>query len=152
MNMEPLREFVSLEARKKELDAELKAAKQRLDELEEIIIPMFIEAGVPSMTVAVDGARRTLAIYQDVYASPANDRGEVVDALKQSELAQYVAENYNTNSLTSMVRETWKELLDTAARENRMVTEEDLRAALPQPLGVALKVSLVYKLSSTRKA
>jgi len=36
MNMEPLREFVSLETRKKELDAELKAAKQRLDELEEV--------------------------------------------------------------------------------------------------------------------
>ena len=39
MNMEPLREFVSLEKKKKDLDAELKAAKQRLDELEEIIIP-----------------------------------------------------------------------------------------------------------------
>ena len=35
MNMEPLREFVSLENRKKDLDAELKAVKQKLDELEE---------------------------------------------------------------------------------------------------------------------
>ena len=56
MNMEPLREFVSLETRKKELDAQLKAAKQRLDELEDVIIPQFIEEGVPSMTVEVDGA------------------------------------------------------------------------------------------------
>ncbi len=152
MNMEPLWEFVSLEARKKDLDAQLKAIKQRPDELEEIIIPMFIQAGVPSMTVAVDGTKRTLAIYQDVYASPANDRGEVVDALKQSELAQYVAESYNANSLTSLVRETWKELVDTAAREKRIASEEDLRAALPAPLGAALKVSLVYKLSSTKKA
>ncbi len=152
MNLEPLREFVSLENRKKELDAALKATKQKLDELEEIIIPMFIEAGVPAMTVEVDGARRTLSIYPDVYASPLNDREEVVDALKQSELGQYVAENYNTNSLTSFVREIWKELRQAAGRERRVVTEDDLRAALPAPLQGALKLSLIHKLSSTRKA
>lgn len=152
MNLEPLREFVSLETHKKELDAESKATRQRLDELEEIIIPLFIEEGVPAMTVEVDGITRTLSIYPDVYASPLNDRNEVVDALKQSELGQYVAENYNTNSLTSFVREVWKELRQTAAREQRVVTEEDLRAALPAPLATVLKLSLIHKLSSTRKA
>lgn len=152
MNMEPLREFVSLETRKKELDADLKATKQRLDVLEEQIIPMFVEEGVPSMTVEVDGVKRTLSIYPDVYASPLNDREEVVDALKQSGLDQYVAENYNTNSLTSFVREIWKELLATAGREKRVVTEVDLRAALPVVLAEALKLSIVHKLSSTKKA
>ena len=63
MNMEPLREFVSLETRKRELDAELKATKQRLDELEEIIIPMFIEAGVPSMDVEAEGATHSLLVH-----------------------------------------------------------------------------------------
>ena len=62
-----------------------------------------------------------MSIYQDVYASPLNDRGEVVDALKESELGQYVAENYNANSLTALVRETWKELRETASREKRVV-------------------------------
>lgn len=152
MNMEPLREFVSLETRKKELDADLKATKQRLDELEDQIIPMFVEEGVPSMTVEVDGVKRTLSIYPDVYASPLNDREEVVDALKQSGLDQYVAENYNTNSLTSFVREIWKELLATAGREKRIVTEDDLRAALPLILAGTLKLSIIHKLSSTRKA
>jgi hypothetical protein len=152
MNLEPLREFVSLENHKKELDADLKATKQRLDELEETIIPMFIEEGVPSMTVEVDGAKRTLSIYPDVYASPANDRDEVVDALKQSELGQYVAENYNTNSLTAFVREVWKDLRQAATRAERVVTEDDLRAALPAPLQGALKITLIHKLSSTRKA
>ena len=152
MNMEPLREFVSLETRKKQLDAELKSAKQRLDELEEIIIPQFIEEGVPSMTVEVNGAKRTLTIYPDVYASPLNARDEVVDALKQSELGQYVAENYNSNSLTSFVREVWKELRQTASTERRIVSEDDLRLALPAPLASALKLSLIHKLSSTKKA
>ena len=152
MNMEPLREFVSVETRKKELDAELKAAKQRLDELEEVIIPQFIEEGVPAMTVEVDGVKRTLSIYPDVYASPLNGRDEVVDALKQSELGQYVAENYNTNSLTSFVREVWKELRQTASAERRIVSEDDLRQALPAPLASVLKLSLIHKLSSTKKA
>ena len=152
MNMEPLREFVSLETRKKQLDAELKAAKQRLDELEEVIIPLFIEEGVPSMTVEVDNVRRTLSIYPDVYASPLNGRDEVVDALKQSELGQYVAENYNTNSLTSFVREVWKELRQAACTERRLVSEDDLRLALPAPLASVLKLSLIHKLSSTKKA
>jgi hypothetical protein len=152
MNMQQLREFVSLENSKKDLDAELKATKQKLDELEELIIPQFIEDGVPSITVEVDGKKRTLSIYPDVYASPLNDREEVVEALKQSELGQYVAENYNANSLTSFVREVWKELLQSAAREERIVGADDLRAALPTALTAALKISLVHKLSSTRKA
>ena len=87
MNMEPLREFVSLETTRRRLDAELKATKQRLDELEETIIPMFIEAGVPAMTVEVEGVKRTLSIYPDVYASPLNDREEVVAHSKNRSLA-----------------------------------------------------------------
>jgi hypothetical protein len=152
MNMELLREYVSLETRKKELDAELKATNQKLDELEEKIIPMFVEDGVPSMAVEANGNTRTLSIYQDVYASPLNDREEVIDALKQSELGQYVAENYNTNSLTSFVREIWKELLQDASRQGRAIDQDDLRAAIPDPLRGALKLGIKFKLSSTRSS
>lgn len=147
MNMQQLREFVSLENRKKDLDAELKAVKQQLDELEEALVPQFIEDGVQRMTV--DG--RTVSVQQDVYASPLNDREDVVDALKQSELGQYVAENYNTNSLTAFVREVKRDVELRAHGENRIYTEDDVRAALPEPLGRALKISFVHKLSS-RKA
>jgi vacuolar-type H+-ATPase subunit I/STV1 len=147
MNIQQLREFVSLENRKKDLDAELKAVKQQLDDLEEALVPQFIEDGVQRMTV--DG--RTVSIQQDVYASPLNDREDVVDALKQSELGQYVAENYNTNSLTAFVRELKRDVELRAKGENRMYTEDDVRAALPEPLGRALKISFVHKLSS-RKA
>lgn len=114
MNMQQLREFVSLETRKKDLDAELKAVKQQLDDLEEALIPQFVNDGVQRMTV--DG--RTVSIQQDVYASPLNDREEVVDALKQSELGQYVAENYNTNSLTAFVRELKREVEWRAQNES----------------------------------
>jgi len=147
MNVQQLREFVSLENRKKDLDAELKAVKQQLDDLEEALVPQFVEDGVQKMTV--DG--RTVSLTQDVYASPLNDREDVVDALKHSELGQYVAENYNTNSLTAFVREVKREVESRAKDEGRMFDENDVRAALPEPLGRALKISFVHKLSS-RKA
>jgi hypothetical protein len=147
MNVQQLREFVSLENRKKDLDAELKAVKQQLDDLEDALVPQFVEDGVQKMTV--DG--RTVSLTQDVYASPLNDREDVVDALKHSELGQYVAENYNSNSLTAFVREVKREVESRAKGEGRMYDENDVRAALPEPLGRALKISFVHKLSS-RKA
>ncbi len=147
MNMQQLKLFVSLENQKRELDARLKELKQELDGLEEVLVPQFIEDGVQRMTV--DG--RTVAITQDVYASPAICREDVVEALKQAELGQYVGENYNSNSLTAFVREIKREVEFRAQQENRIYTEDDVRAALPEPLGKAIKVSFVHKLSS-RKA
>jgi hypothetical protein len=147
VNLEQLKEFVCLENRKKELDAEQKQVKQQLDDLEQVLVPQFIQDGIQKMTV--DG--RTVSLVHDIYASPLYDREDVVAALKQSELGQYVAENYNTNSLTAFVREVKREVESQAQQEQRPYDEEDIRAALPAPLGQALKVSFVHKLSS-RKA
>ncbi len=147
MNMEQLKEFVCLENRKRDLDAELKGVKAKLDELEEVLIPQFIEAGLTKATV--DG--RTVSVAQEIYASPLDGRERVVEALKASELAQYVSENYNTNSLSAFVREVARDVAAQAEREERIFTEEDVRAALPAPLGLALKISFVHTLRS-RKA
>lgn len=147
MNLEQLKEFVCLENKKKELDAEQKQVKQQLDDLEQVLVPQFIQDGIQKMTV--DG--RTVSLVHDIYASPLYDREDVVAALKQSELGQYVAENYNTNSLTAFVREVKREVESQAQQEQRPYDEEDIRAALPAPLGQALKISFVHKLSS-RKA
>ncbi|HOQ47784.1 MAG TPA: hypothetical protein PLA43_20600 [Bryobacteraceae bacterium] len=147
MNMEQLKEFVCLENRKRDLDAELKGVKAKLDELEEALVPQFIEAGLTKATV--DG--RTVSLAQEIYASPLDGRERVVEALKASELAQYVSENYNTNSLSAFVREVARDVAAQAEREERIFTEEDVRAALPAPLGLALKISFVHTLRS-RKA
>ena len=147
MNMEQLKEFVCLENRKRDLDAELKGVKAKLDELEEALVPQFIEAGLTKATV--DG--RTVSLAQEIYASPLDGRERVVEALKASELAQYVSENYNTNSLSAFVREVARDVAAQAEREDRIFTEEDVRAELPAPLGLALKISFVHTLRS-RKA
>ncbi len=147
MNIEQLKEFVSLETRKRELDSELKAIAARIDDLEQALVPQFLTDGVASMKV--DG--RTVYIAQDIHASPLNDRTEVIGALRQSELGQYVTENYNTQSLRAFVREVAEEVRQRCQKANRLFTEDEVRVALPAPLGDALKISFVHSLRS-RKA
>jgi hypothetical protein len=147
MNIEQLKEFVCLETRKRELDSELKAIAARIDDLEQALVPQFLSDGVASMKV--DG--RTVYIAQDIQASPLNDRAEVIAALKQSELGQYVSENYNSQSLRAFVREVAEEARLRCQQQDRLFTEEDVRTALPSPLGDALKISFVHSLRS-RKA
>jgi len=147
MRMEQLKEFVALENRKKELDSELKAIAAKLDDLEQALVPQFLQDGVQSMQI--DG--RVVYLAQDIYPSPASDRSAVVDALKQSELGQYVSENFNTQSLRAFVREVAEEVRLVCKEQGRLLTEEAILAALPAPLGQALKVSFVHSLRS-RKA
>jgi hypothetical protein len=45
MNMEQVKEFVALENRKRELDSELKAIVARLDDLEQALVPQFLNDG-----------------------------------------------------------------------------------------------------------
>jgi len=147
MNMEQLKEFVCLETRKRELDSELKAIAARIDDLEQALVPQFLSDGVASMKV--DG--RTVYIAQDIQASPANGRAEVIGALKQSELGQYVSENYNTQSLRAFVREVAEEVRLRCRQQDRLFSEEEVRVALPAPLGDTLKIAFVHSLRS-RKA
>lgn len=147
MNIEQLKEFVCLETRKRELDSELKAIAARIDDLEQSLVPQFLSDGVASMKV--DG--RTVYIAQDIQASPTNGRAEVIGALKHSELGQYVSENYNTQSLRAFVREVAEEVRLRCQQQDRLFTEEEVRAALPAPLGDALKIAFVHSLRS-RKA
>ena len=147
MNMEQLKEFVCLEARKRQLDSELKAIAARIDDLEQALIPQFLTHGVASMKL--DG--RVVYIAEDIEAAPLNDRAEVSVALKQSDLGQYVSENYNTQSLRAYVCEVAEATRLCYQQQNRLFTEEEVRLALPLRLCGALKISFVHSLRS-RKA
>jgi len=145
--MEQLKEFVALEKRKRDLDSELKSIAARLDDLEQALVPQFLNDGVNSLRI--DG--RLVYLAQEIFAGPLSDRGEVIAALKASELGQYVSENYNTQSLKAFVREVAEDVRLRCQQEERLFTEEEVRAALPAPLGAALKISFVHSLR-TRKA
>jgi len=146
MNIEQLREFVALETRKKEIDAEKKRIAARLDELEEVLIPQFLENGMQRATV--DG--RTVYIRRDIRVRPAGDRQAVVDALKASDLEAYVKENYNDRSFEAYVREIAKDLQEQAESEDRILDEQGVIAALPESVGSAVKVLFIHTLSSQK--
>jgi hypothetical protein len=147
MNVEQLKAFVCLETRKRELDSELKAIAARIDDLEQALIPQFLSHNLSS--IKLNGL--IIYIAEDIQAAPVNDRAEVIGALKQSDLGQYISENYNTQSLRAYVREVAAETRLCCQQQNRLFTEEDVRAALPPQLCGALKISFVHSLRS-RKA
>ena len=75
----------------------------------------------------------------------------MVEALKQAGLDQFIPQNYNDSQLRGFVKEIASGVLALAEREERVATAEEIQAAMPEPLGKALKVWLGHELSS-RKA
>jgi len=129
MNMEQLKEFVALEKRKRDLDSELKAIAARIDDLEQALVPQFLNDGINSLRI--DG--RQVYLAQEIYAGPLRDRAD------------------NTQSLKAFVREVAEEARLRCEQAERLFTEDEVRAALPAPLSGALKISFVHSLRS-RKA
>jgi sugar-specific transcriptional regulator TrmB len=142
-----VKQYVCLEKRKRDLDAELKQVEQDLKALERVVVNEMVNAGFNE--VSADG--RKLKLVPDVVASPVEDRWAVVEALKEAGLDQYIPQNYNDSQLRGFVKEIAAEVISRAQDEDRVASAEDVRAALPEPLGRALKVYLGHKLSS-RKA
>ena len=147
MNEQPLKEYVCLEKRKKDLKTELTQVTADLDRLETVVIDEMVRAGLQK--VEIDG--RTLKIVPAVFCSPVENRWAVVDALKQAGLDQFIPQNYNDAQLRSFVKETAAEVFARAEEEDRVANAEEIAAALPEPLGRALKIYLGHELSS-RKA
>jgi hypothetical protein len=146
MNIEQVKEFVALEKRKRELDAEVKQIAARLDDLEQALVPQFLNDGINSLRIG----GRLVYLVQDIYAGPVDGREQVIAALKASELGQYVSESYSPQSLKAFVREIAEDVRMRCRQESRLFTEDEVRCALPGPLQNALKISFVHSLR-TRK-
>lgn len=147
MNTAKVKEYVCLERRVDALSAELKQAQHDLKELERAVVTEMVNAGFQE--VSADG--RKLALKPNVEACPAENRWAVVEALKEAGLDQFIPQNYNDATLRGFVKEIAAGVIAQAEREERIATAEEIQAALPEPLGKALKVYLGHKLSS-RKA
>ncbi len=152
MNIAQLKEFVGLETAKRRLEAELNLTKQKLDDLKEALIPQFLEDGIQKTTV--DG--RTVSIVTDVRPAMVNGREEVVKALRAEGLDQYIGVNHQ--SFGAYVREIAREVEEAIARENsgkpqeeqKVMTEDDVRSALPEALRTEVAIAFEYKLRSQK--
>jgi hypothetical protein len=147
MNMTVLREYVSLEKRKSELAAELKRVTAEATHLKEQAIEEIHNQGVT--LVGVDD--RILEIKRAVFVSARHGREGVIEALRQAKLDQFIPQNYYDKQLQSFVRELAAAVYSRADKENRVPTPQEVAAALPDPLGAALRFYFGHELSNRAK-
>lgn len=148
INLDQLKEFIRLENEKKRLTTELDGVKAQLEVLNGIITNQFVTAGTQSMSVD----KRTVYLARDIFASPRGPKESVIEALKSDEdLAAYVSENYNAQSLSAYVREVAKEVEAACNRDGRLFCAEEIIKALPESLRSTVNVFIKHIIRS-RKA
>ena len=134
-NMESVKKFAELTAKKRGLSAQLDEVKAEMDALQESILAMMGEAGVSSVRVDTDEGRFTLFPRRELWAGAMEgDYVRACVALRNAGLGDLVEERFNTQRLSAVVRE-----MDAAG------------TPLPESFEGAIKVSEVFKLS-VRKA
>ena len=99
-----MKRYAKLEKAKAALSAAMDRVEAKLEPLREAVTDELIDAGIEKMTV--DG--RTIFIKHDIWAKLLKTRADAIKALKEAELDEYVAENFNMNSLSAYVREKIK--------------------------------------------
>jgi len=143
LDFSKIREFAELTERSKELDDEQKSIKARLDELEPVILNQMADEGLQNVRIN----NRTYYIRRDLYTGPAEgfDKPSVTLALKEAGLGEYVSETYNSNSLSAYVRS-----LKQSIEDGDMLTIDDLKKLLPEPLQDVLRVGENFRLASRK--
>ena len=130
MNTEDLKQFIALDERRRQLEAEIDTVKAEAAQLEQALLPEFERDGLER--VSIDG--KTVYLERKLWAKAKDgDKAAVCKALKRAHLGDYVEETFNTNSLSAYVRE-----LDREDRE------------LPPSLREVLEISEVFKLRTRR--
>ena len=97
-----VRKYVELDKRKKELKLELGYIQRDLDNLEEDVLEAFIEEGVDKITVA----GRSVSPKAQIWVSPRDgDYEAACEALEAVGLGQFTGKRFNTQMVSSYVRE-----------------------------------------------
>ena len=107
MNMDIVKEFAALTARKKKLEDGLRSVKDEMSSLEPVLLQELTDNQLDRLPVTTDdGDRITVFTHRQLWARAKDgDKEAVVKTLKDCGLADFVSESYNTNSLSAYVRE-----------------------------------------------
>ena len=129
MDTEGLKEFAELESEKAELKNRLDEIDRREEVLAGYLKDLMIDAGIKSINIA----GRTIFIRTETWAKTLTSKEELIEALKASDLDEYVSVGVNHQSISAYVR-------------NQLESEEPF----PEPLKKHLGHSIVQKLRSTK--
>ena len=139
-------EYAAADRRKRAAEDEIKAAKATMEYLEPMLLEDYVTNGSEKKTYhgITYYPKRKLFVGPD--ADNGHTRSDVVQALEEAGLHEYVSPNYNTNSLTAYVRGVADEFGD----KDKMKVNEII-GHLPEPLAKVLKVSEVMSIESRKR-
>lgn len=102
--------FVELTKKKRRLDAELKKIKERISEIEPLLLNDMVEGAMQSMKI--DGT--TLYIKSQLWAGVSDGATyhDAVEGLRDAGLGDLVEEKFNTNRLSAYFREQMRDSLN----------------------------------------
>jgi len=100
MDTELLKSFVEQTKWKKELEENLKIVKAKLASIEPVLMDNFVEDGLTS--AKIDGLN--VYIHKQIWAKY-DDKEKAIAVLKTTGYNEYVSETFNTQSVSSLLRE-----------------------------------------------
>lgn len=128
--------YVNHRARLKDAD---KVVGSKMSKIEEDVVSLMQDMELDKWT----SQGRTISTRKEIWAGHNDEQKDLLlQALKGSGLDEYVAENYNVQSLSAYVREF---------DPDRNLTHEQLLAKLPEGIRPYIKVTFVTKMAN-RKA
>lgn len=118
-----VRRYKDLRSAEAASDSERKAMKEEADKLEQQIVDMYADAGVPSLSL--DG--KTVYLHRSTYAQrlPGLTSEDVMEALRKSGHGDIVKDSVNGQTLNALVRE---------------LCDGDEPKGLPEPLAEVLEM------------
>lgn len=129
MDMKKLKEFVKLQAKKRELEGELQKVKDTLGDLDQDLQKEFVKDGVQNMKVG----GFTVFLSPTIYAGPEIDKEDLIKALKKAKLGYLVKPTYNSQSLSAYARALQKD-----------------KKKMPKSLVGHMKVTEVFKMAARK--
>lgn len=133
--------LAGLDSQKSKLKKKLDNIKEQREKIEEILMEKMSENGIQN----INAGDRTIYIHRQYWAGAKKEREQLVQALKDIGMQDYVKENYNTHSISAWVRERIEEY----ENENDTVVDDPIEV-LPEELQEEMKISEKVQLRSRR--
>jgi hypothetical protein len=132
-----MKRYVSLDKRRRKLDAELKTVKTQLQELEPTVLEQMTKAETKKLSI--NGV--LLYIKRQIWAKALENKQDTIAAIKEH-MPEYIGENYNSNSLSAWLREVEDTMGDVKLISCATLAELEAQGIqLPAPL-IPLKHAL----------
>jgi hypothetical protein len=135
---------MTLDQRKKQLKADLKAVDEEIAQISDAVADEFVNAGI--QRVRLDG--HTVYMACDRWPKVKGEKFALTECMKKNGLGDFVKEDFNTQSLRGVVNEWINTRLAELTPDERVGF--DVNNAIPEVFREHLGVSEVYTVKSQR--